>query len=365
MSHPITTQLHLPPAWHKGVKQAMPPLCIILSLACLMIWLNQQALMRYWQQRYHTEAPWAAWQGNPVWDFVGRLYHAVDSARLTFLRQLSAPLKEEEPRPQPLVTPKKNIFSKGFLQGSTFTQGHDLTATDTEALTPLTTIPLASGDRVLFIGDSLMQGVAPHVKHTLLTQWGIHSLDLSRQSTGLRHPAFFNWSKTLDDTLRQSPDITVVVVFLGPNDPWGLPKDEHAPVSPFKSERWEQHYRARIANILRIAKQHLAHVIWVGPTNTRDTTLSQGMQYLRPLYQSEVDQAGEIYLDGNAVLHYSDTGYTDSTGCRKIRTADGVHFTPKGQRILAEAIMTKLQAPNVPVTTQTTPHVDTTRVSDF
>ncbi|WP_273818805.1 DUF459 domain-containing protein [Providencia rettgeri] len=354
-------------------------LALILSTSCLLIWLNQHALMRYWQQRYHTEAPWASWQGNPVWDFWGRLYQAVDSARHTFIQQLTITKSEEQEtdekvKPSHIMTPKKPLFPNGFLQGSARQQGASVSMRPYESPfhgetpPPLTPLPLAPGDRVLFIGDSLMQGVAPHVKRTLLMEWGIHSLDLSRQSTGLRYPAFFNWPKTLDETLRQHPDITVVVVFLGPNDPWGLPKDELEPASTFKSERWEQRYRARIAQILHIAEQYQAHVIWVGPPNTRDTTLSQGMQYLRTLYQSEVNKAGEIYLDGNAVLQYSETHYadtfTDHTGSRKIRTADGVHFTPAGQRMLAKAIMTKLQAPQAPDTLQPPTHVDTTWAID-
>lgn len=347
---------------HSGGRAVFTTVSLILSTTMLVVWLNQHALMLYWQQRYQTDAPWVAWQGHPLWDFGGRLYRAVDTALTTFIQQLSSAYVEDDESAVTsvaIVTLQKPVFPKNFLQGSQHSafinrvdvdKRHDTTGALN--IPPLDVLPLAMGNRVLFIGDSLMQGGAPHVKRTLLTQWGIYSLDLSRQSTGLRHPAFFNWPKTLDMTLRQHTDITVVVVFLGPNAPWGLPADEHAPASTFKSEQWERRYRARIANILHIAEQHQAHVIWVGPPNTRDVALSQSMQYLRSLYQSEVENAGEIYLDANAILQYSATSYTDtwtdSTGGRKIRTADGVHFTTTGQRILAEAIMGKLQAPDVP-----------------
>lgn len=350
-----------------GVRQATVPMSLILLTVSLVIWLNQQALMIYWQQRYHTEAPWAAWQGNPVWDFGARLYRAVDFARGTFIDQLFESQPDEKAVPKIPVMRARSAFPQGFLQGSATlkTDRTDLTAEQDDSNAPPLPIFLSPGDRVLFIGDSLMQGGAPHVKHALLTQCGIASLNLSRQSTGLRYPAFFNWPQTLSQTLQDHPDITVVVVFLGPNDPWGLPADEQAPAAKFKSERWEIRYRARIADMLHTAQQHHARVIWLGPPNTRDPTLSQGMQYLRPLFQSEVSQAGEIYLDANAILQNSDTGYrdtlTDPTGSRKMRTADGVHFTPQGQRLLASAIMNQLQGAQADTPLQQTmTHVNTT-----
>lgn len=68
-----------------------------------------------------------------------------------------------------------------------------------------------------------MQGVAPFVQKHLKQEYGVQSVNLSKQSTGLSYPNFFDWPKTIEQTLQKEPDIHVLVVFLGPNDPWDFP----------------------------------------------------------------------------------------------------------------------------------------------
>nr|WP_306823613.1 SGNH family hydrolase [Providencia rettgeri] len=349
--------------WQKRLRLIMPPFCLLLSTALLLVWLNQHALMRYWQQRYHTEAPWAHWQGIPIWDFGGRLYQAMQASGQAFINQLtpmtnSSPLPDREISSAPYQSKSTtSVFPHGFLQGYT-TGWYEETTPPSTLPSPIT---LTSEARVLFVGDSLMQGVAPFIMRDLQTQSQIKSLNLSKQSTGLRYPAFFDWPKTVKHTLQTTPDIAVIVVFLGPNDPWGLPADTQYPASPFKTPQWETRYRARIAQILQAAQQHSARVIWVGPPNMRDPALSQSMQYLRTLYQSEVNRAGEIYLDANAILQLPETGYTDTLRqdgiARKIRTADGVHFTPSGQRLLAKAIQAQWRISEVKETVEHTEYI--------
>lgn len=179
------------------------------------------ALGPYWQQHYHTEAPWSAWQGKPLWDFRARLYRATDNAQQTFVSEWSEVKEDMTLTYSPAILPN-TVFPKGFLKGSRLSTWGEL-SNEPVILDP------------------------PPVRTP--------GFSARRQSTGLRYPAFFNWPKTLEDTLTQYPRIAVVVVFLGPNNPWGLPaeKENQTPTSPFKSERWEVRYHARIADILHIA----------------------------------------------------------------------------------------------------------------
>ena len=85
-------------------------------------------------------------------------------------------------------------------------------------ITPPANIVLGQGDKVFFAGDSMMQGVAPFVERSLKKQYGIQSVNLSKQSTGLSYPKFFDWPNTIEQTLKQQTDIRLLVVFLGPND---------------------------------------------------------------------------------------------------------------------------------------------------
>ncbi|MGC6633391.1 DUF459 domain-containing protein, partial [Escherichia coli] len=79
-----------------------------------------------------------------------------------------------------------------------------------------TDVILSPKDKVLFAGDSMMQGVAPLLKRQLQTDYNISSIDLSKQSTGLAYPKFFNWPQTIANRLASDDSIKLLVVFLGP-----------------------------------------------------------------------------------------------------------------------------------------------------
>ena len=207
-------------------------------------------------------------------------------------------------------------------------------------------IELTSNDKVFFAGDSLMQGIAPYVKKMLFKQYKIESLDLSKQSTGLVYPNAFNWPKTINDNLIADPSIKLLVVFLGANDPWDFPVKGYSKYAKFKSELWEEQYRLRIVSILNSAIEHNVQVLWLAAPCMRKPKLNDGMIYLNNLYKSELEKFQQYFLTTNELLgctyeKFSNFIETDKAKI-KVRVDDGVHFTPTGQKILANAIMEKI-----------------------
>lgn len=196
-------------------------------------------------------------------------------------------------------------------------------------------------ESVFFAGDSLMQGVAPHVVRLLHKANQINGVDLSKQSTGLSYPKAFNWPENIEKALDSDPSIKVLVVFLGPNDPWDFLIKGQSKYSKFKSEEWEQEYRSRIQKILDTAQDHFVKVIWVGVPCMKKSKLNQDVLYLTNLYQSEIEKANQLYLPTSELLGcqngYSDTALIDGK-TRKVRTRDGIHFEIVGQKALADLI---------------------------
>ena len=207
-------------------------------------------------------------------------------------------------------------------------------------------IVLTKNDKVFFVGDSLMQGVAPYVKKMLFKQYKIESLDLSKQSTGLAYPKAFNWPKTINDNLIADPSIKLLVVFLGPNDPWDFPVKGYTKYAKFKSELWENQYRLRIATILNSAYEHDVQVLWLAAPCMLKSQLNEGMVYLNTLYKSEIEKTQQQFLTTNQLLgctYEKFNSFIEFDEDRiKVRTNDGIHFTPTGQKILAKAIMEKI-----------------------
>lgn len=217
---------------------------------------------------------------------------------------------------------------------------------NTEQPHELLPIILTSNDKVLFAGDSLMQGVAPYVKKMLFKQYKIESLDLSKQSTGLAYPNAFNWPKTINENLIADPSIKLLVIFIGANDPWDFPIKGYAKYAKFKSALWEEHYRLRIESILNSAIEHEVQVLWLAAPCMRKSKLNDGMVYLNNLYESEIEKVQQHFLSTNELLgctYEKFSNFTKSDKAKiKVRVDDGIHFTSTGQKILAKAIMEQI-----------------------
>lgn len=393
----------------KNVERALKAVFIVVMTTFALVWINQSALERYWQQMYHQSAPWTRLQGHYVWDLGGYLLEGGTSAGETMwlhiqgnhLVDIGDPIEPTESVKEAMAGSVES--PQGFQVGLHFINGYlhpvvGLSAPFPELLnrhhlvavrmslksipeqgveqvavkkTAKSVIELAKGDAVFFVGDSLMQGVAPVLQSQLTKNYGIESLNLSKQSTGLAYPKFFNWPETVRNTLKTHPNIRLMVVFLGPNDPWDMPPEGGGGgrYLRFTSPEWEAQYRKRIQDILITAEEYHVDVIWIGPPNMRKEKLSDGVHYLSGLYQSEVTQAGQVWLSANIIFKYQDNTYSDYIGDNssniKLRSGDGIHFTYKGQKILADTVLSMIKfnaAPDEKPEAQEEIHHETTKI---
>lgn len=210
-------------------------------------------------------------------------------------------------------------------------------------------IPLSADDRILLVGDSLMQGLAPHLITNLKRKYKVESMDLSKHSTGLTYPAFFDWPATVEDAF-ELEDYSVVIVFLGANDPWDMTIQGH--YTRFGSEQWKTIYRERVARIINTAATHRARLIWLGvPPLGREDLLGKAPT-LNAIYAEE---AGKMPLFARFVatdptLTSDGSSFTKflelpERGSVMVRTDDGVHFTTQGHRLLANLALTQFGTP--------------------
>lgn len=343
---------------------------IVLISASGMIWLNQHSLNQYWSVHFHRDSPWQSLT-SPLWKQGASIMSAAESAKTTFidyheqdLAEILSPsplaakpkivVKPVEAAPAvseeiPVVLTPQNDrqLSKWLLSRNSPSM---LPSGDEEA--PIVNAALydeqgkailVSGKKVLMIGDSMMEGVAPRVLSQLQKDRGITGLNLSKRNTGLAYPGYFNWPETTQKALESDPDIGLLVVFLGPNDPWSMPDGPGKPYLKFKSEAWETEYRNRIRSILTLAQQHAVPVIWLLPPNMRTDKLNQSMAWLNAMYSSEVKEAGGIVLSVNDLFGYRNDIYSPTAliGGKTIslRAPDGTHYSPAGQNLIAQAIL--------------------------
>ena len=356
----------------------------IVVTTALLFWLNQDSIKLYCQQKYHESCEIPLLGQMPAWRVGAQLTLALEEQRDRLLEQwqpaeqvAEAPAAEVLPESVPVVTVNLETpaaLAKPLPAAVTHPPVHNAPAPVhapapvpvaqpvVAAVAPVPTVlqpgkvaALAAGDDVFLVGDSLMQGVAPHLANTLRKRYQIRTVNLSKQSTGLAYPGFFNWPRTVAETLDHEPNIRLMVVFLGPNDPWDMPQGKGKPFLRFKSPEWEVAYRARIDAILEQARAHNVQVLWVGPPNMEKARLSTAMNYLSGLYQEQTALFGQHYVSANPILGYTDESfsYTVRTpeGKRvKVRVDDGIHFTITGQKMIAEQVLSLISFPGLTVT---------------
>lgn len=361
---------------------AAKALYAIVVTTLLLFWLNQDSIKLYCQQKYHQSCELPVIGQLPAWRLGAGLTTALGEARDSFLDSLErqtqlakAPEPQVLPPPMPVVTvdlerpllpskpPARAVHTAAApsVAADAVTPPVAAAPAPTRPLTappllqPGTVAALAAGDEVFLVGDSLMQGVAPHLANSLRKRYQIKTVNLSRQSTGLAYPGFFNWPKTVAETLEREPNIRLMVVFLGPNDPWDMPQGKGKPFLRFKSPEWEVAYRARIDAILEQARAHQVQVIWVGPPNMNQPRLSSAMAYLSGLYQQQATLFGQHFVSANPFLGYPDEQFSFTVqspqGKRiKVRYDDGVHFTITGQKMIAAQVLSLISFPALTVT---------------
>lgn len=206
----------------------------VLVISLMLVWFNQNSIRLYCQQKYHEGCEIPGLAQNPEWRWGAQLNQTLEDGRQRLVSQFTgqdglglvaqAEASEDEPlAPLPTLAPtpvepvvlapaapaahpashpvavqppvhepvQPPVHEPAVVAAVEPSTQASPTPGDSAPVTPLMA-SLALGDEVFFVGDSLMQGVAPHMANTLRKRYNVKSVNLSRQSTGLAYPNFFN-----------------------------------------------------------------------------------------------------------------------------------------------------------------------------
>src|SRR4029077_10854637 len=116
----------------------------------------------------------------------------------------------------------------------------------------------------------------------------------------------------------------------------------------FHTDQWAALYAKRIDAMIAALKSKGVPVIWVGLPAIRGTKATSDMSYLDELYRERAERAGIIYVDIWDGFVDEDGDYAvqgpDFEGqIRRLRTADGVHFTKAGAVKIASYVDRELR----------------------
>ena len=119
-------------------------------------------------------------------------------------------------------------------------------------------------------------------------------------------------------------------------------------VYEFHTDQWAELYVKRIDEMIAAAKSRGVPVLWVGLPALRGPKSTSEMAYLDELYRERAERAGIYYVDiwdgfVDDQGRYAVEGPDFEGQIRRLRTADGVHFTKAGAVKLASYVDQELR----------------------
>ncbi|HEF3563020.1 TPA: DUF459 domain-containing protein [Campylobacter upsaliensis] len=203
-----------------------------------------------------------------------------------------------------------------------------------------TKLEISTNEEFLLIGDSLMQGVAVALNKDL-KNLGLKVVDLSKQNTGLSYKSYFDWAKETTKTLQNNKKIKYLVVLLGANDPWDIKKG--GIYHRFNSKSWLEIYTQRVDEILKIAAKYNAKVLWYEIPPVKKDDLNKKLSVLNQIYSQEILKNKGIFINTKLFFSKNDaySAYIKDENNKsiKVRSDDGVHFTPSGAKEMSKLLL--------------------------
>ncbi|EAI5962770.1 hypothetical protein cco10_06625 [Campylobacter coli 90-3] len=306
-------------------------LIIVFILVCLVM---NQSIFSYIEQKYH----FAFYPKNDILQEANSFKNKLEQIRA---------ILSNEPLPQNI---EENIMvqedmdelnaSNDFIDKNTTIEDIQQTEDENVSFIDNTKLEVHKGDEFLFIGDSLMQGVAIALNRDLI-DLGLKANDLSKQNTGLSYKSYFDWAKATKEAFAKNPNIKYLVVLLGANDPWDIKKG--GIYHRFGSDSWIDIYTYRVNEIINIAKQHHAKILWFEIPPVKKNELNEKIQILNKIYSEEILKNKQIFINTKLFFSVNDEFSTyiknENNKSIKMRTDDGIHFTSNGAKEMSELLL--------------------------
>jgi uncharacterized protein len=199
--------------------------------------------------------------------------------------------------------------------------------------------PFPKGDRyrVLVLGDSLAEGLWSGLYRAFQEDANMEVINKSKPGSGFVRVDREDWSKTVDEILKDET-YQIAVVMFGANDNQAI-KSGKEYVKP-GTEEWDTLYGQRVEAFIKKLRGKKLAVYWVGLPIMRSPDESDEAEDLNEVYREKSFINGAKFID-------TWSGFTDESGrysafgpdmsgqVRRLRADDGMHFTSRGYLKLA------------------------------
>ena len=316
-------------------------LILIFVIVCLVM---NESIFSYIEQKYHL----AFYPQNELLKEASSLKNKLEQVKMAFSKEksqskiqiLEANLSTFEPEISKEILNFQDENLSLLDENLSFENNNTSFINDSKLLVGL-------NDEFLFVGDSLMQGVGVALNKDLRAL-KLKAIDISKQNTGLSYKSYFDWAKATKNALKNNLNIKYLVVLLGANDPWDIKKD--GIYHTFNSPSWLKIYTKRVDELIKIAQENKVRVLWFEIPPVKKADLNEKIQILNNIYSKELLKNNEIFVNTKLFFSinnaYSSYIKNENNKSIKLRSDDGVHFTPNGAKKMSKLLLEHLRVEN-------------------
>ncbi len=199
--------------------------------------------------------------------------------------------------------------------------------------------------RIMVVGASAMLGALGREIEEALDAGGYEVERLTKGSSGLSRPDFYDWPKHAAKTYEKFRPHATVVNF-GGNDAQGLkmPDDHDPPWIRWPEKGWSAEYGRRVVAFANTIAPRGEHIFWLGMPAMQSEGFDERILKINRIVSSSLQgRPGAHFVDMRKILSRKGERYSDSVvvGGKtiQVREPDGVHITRGGGRHVAKKLL--------------------------
>ncbi|MBN2738935.1 MAG: DUF459 domain-containing protein [Spirochaetales bacterium] len=195
--------------------------------------------------------------------------------------------------------------------------------------------------RILLLGDSMMKGSVAALFRRESSGYDYFEVsELSKISSGLSRPDFFNWPIEVEKllSLRQ---FDLAVIMLGMNDAQSV--ESTGRYYTFGSDKWVEIYTSRVDDLVKLLALSTGQVYWIQLPPMRNKVFNDRMELINLItenYFASLKQGRYIYTHDILGKEGKYDDFLEVQGnYLRVRNSDGMHLSFEGARIVVKRLI--------------------------
>lgn len=209
------------------------------------------------------------------------------------------------------------------------------------AIAPMVVTPQleksATAKKILFLGDFVASAMSEGLNELYADNANYRVIKRTEGSSGLVRTDYYNWHDNISKIVSEE-DADIIIFVIGANDRQSIKIDKQT--LEFNSEDWDKTYQERVAYIVKDLETTQKPWLWVSLPSFGKLQLHQSAGRLNAYYNAAIGNTNGKFIDlwsgfvddkGSFAL----SGYDMNGQTARLRTNDGIAFTPAGRQKLA------------------------------